>query len=166
MNIKEHKLSEKVFKKDRWYAVLDKSFEGVRRLPFANYIWLLNNPAFETIPKGYVIHHLDYDKTNDDISNLVLMRRDHHLVHHWKTRSPMDEVKIKFEKPSNPIEFCEPTSTPRVRFNKQRQRYYVSFNTGNGQSQKRCYVSTLNGKPISSLDEAEAVAKTISELAV
>jgi alpha-D-ribose 1-methylphosphonate 5-triphosphate diphosphatase PhnM len=34
------------------------------------------------IPKGYVIHHIDHDKTNNDISNLqCLTVREHHQLH-------------------------------------------------------------------------------------
>jgi hypothetical protein len=30
----------------------------------------------------YVIHHIDFDKTNDDIENLLLLPRDLHLRYH------------------------------------------------------------------------------------
>lgn len=60
----------------------------------AQYNWLIGNPTFQTIPQGYVIHHLDSDKLNDDVSNLVLMLKSYHLSYHAKTSFPKQEVKL------------------------------------------------------------------------
>ena len=38
------------------------------------------------VPPGFCIHHLDGDKTNNDISNLCLMRFDAHTIYHNKHR--------------------------------------------------------------------------------
>jgi len=78
----EEKL-EKIFRKGRWYI---KS-SGKWAAPFANYVWLKGNPSFKEIPAGYVIHHLDNDPLNDDISNLVLMQKHHHAPYHWKHKT-------------------------------------------------------------------------------
>lgn len=37
------------------------------------------------IPEGYVVHHIDHDKENNDIGNLALMERRKHYVHHGET---------------------------------------------------------------------------------
>ena len=66
-------------KEHRWYVVLDESFFSVKTMKKAVYVWLFHNPAFIQIPKGYVIHHLDHNSLNDDISNLALMQKHQHL---------------------------------------------------------------------------------------
>lgn len=76
-----------IFMRDgRFYVVL-KTENEKRTFPRANFIWLQGNPSFKSIPKGYVIHHLDNDRTNDDITNLVLMQKHHHSAHHWKQKT-------------------------------------------------------------------------------
>ena len=79
-------IREKFFKRGRWYVKLESPFNGFSIIPFANYVWLKGNPSFEQIPKGYVIHHLDSDEQNDDISNLVLMQKHHHTAYHFKQK--------------------------------------------------------------------------------
>ena len=37
-----------------------------------------------SIPNGHVIHHVDGDKTNNDIENLVCIERPIHIAHHTK----------------------------------------------------------------------------------
>ena len=34
------------------------------------------------IPEGYHIHHIDFDKSNNDISNLQLMSKEEHMQLH------------------------------------------------------------------------------------
>ena len=36
------------------------------------------------MPKGYVIHHIDGDKTNNSINNLQCVKRELHVKHHNK----------------------------------------------------------------------------------
>lgn len=59
----------------------------------------------DKIPKGFVIHHIDENLLNDDITNLRLMRKeDHHFLHNmldkerYNFRSAVkrlkDEIKI------------------------------------------------------------------------
>ena len=38
------------------------------------------------IPEGYHVHHVDGDRSNNDISNLILMRADEHLSEHMSTK--------------------------------------------------------------------------------
>ena len=56
-------------------------------MPLANYNWLMTNPGFEHVPKGYVVHHLDHNEQNDDPSNLALMAKNLHTAYHWKHKN-------------------------------------------------------------------------------
>lgn len=46
------------------------------------YIWEHHNGC--KIPEGYVIHHKDHNKENNDISNLILMSLSEHTSYHTK----------------------------------------------------------------------------------
>jgi predicted nucleic acid-binding Zn ribbon protein len=46
------------------------------------------------IPKGYHIHHLDGDKQNNDIENLVLIRGEEHSSYHGKKRDQEHHQEI------------------------------------------------------------------------
>jgi len=48
------------------------------------YIWEKNNG---NIPEGYVVHHIDENKLNNDISNLKLMTISEHHSYHTKGKS-------------------------------------------------------------------------------
>lgn len=55
-----------------------------KTVPAHRAVWMkVNGP----IPKGYVIHHLDGDGHNNDISNLALMTRGEHTTLHALARS-------------------------------------------------------------------------------
>lgn len=45
------------------------------------------------IPKGYVLHHIDKDKTNNSLDNLRLMTRGDHMSLHHKGRPHSEETK-------------------------------------------------------------------------
>lgn len=47
------------------------------------YVWEFYN---KEIPNGYEIHHIDRDKSNNDISNLELMKSESHKALHSKER--------------------------------------------------------------------------------
>jgi len=49
------------------------------------YVWEYYNGE---IPCGYVIHHIDADKTNNDISNLECLPNKDHSTMHGKNKSP------------------------------------------------------------------------------
>jgi hypothetical protein len=83
-DIKQYKVTRKFFHNNRWFVAIKGTFNGKKRMPHANYVWLLNNPAFEDVPPGYVIHHLDADSCNDDPTNLVLMKKHLHTAYHMK----------------------------------------------------------------------------------
>ncbi|MBU4308825.1 MAG: HNH endonuclease, partial [Nanoarchaeota archaeon] len=40
---------------------------------------------YDKIPEGFVIHHMDEDKTNNKKSNLIIIHKnDHWRLHRWK----------------------------------------------------------------------------------
>lgn len=47
------------------------------------------------IPEGYDVHHRDHDKTNNDISKLVIMRRSEHLKLHGKELTDEDRQRLR-----------------------------------------------------------------------
>ena len=47
------------------------------------------------IPKGYDVHHWDFDKDNNDISNLVLLTRKEHALLHGRNLSEDRKVKMR-----------------------------------------------------------------------
>jgi hypothetical protein len=61
------------FKPPRFYVKVSNGYSE-KTMPRANFVWLKANPSFESIPKGYVVHHLDFDPTNDDPSNFIYNR--------------------------------------------------------------------------------------------
>lgn len=48
------------------------------------YVWEFYNGKIE---KGYDIHHIDGDKSNNDISNLIKLPKNQHLEHHARTQT-------------------------------------------------------------------------------
>lgn len=120
-------------------------------LPRANYVWLKSNPSFKEIPRGYVVHHLDNDQTNDDPSNLVIMYKHHHVAYHLKQKT--EEVRINIiadELPENYI-LKKPPS-----YHKHCNTYYISI-PNNGKNVK--FWRDYNDNPITT----EEQAKTFSE---
>ena len=54
------------------------------RLPWAHrWVWMHHHGD---IPKGFDVHHIDGDKSNNAIENLQLMTRSEHLLIHWQER--------------------------------------------------------------------------------
>lgn len=43
---------------------------------------LVYERAHGPIPPGWVVHHIDHDKQNNDLTNLVAMSRADHSAHH------------------------------------------------------------------------------------
>ena len=46
------------------------------------FVWEENNGV---IPKGYEIHHIDFNKSNNHISNLIMLSKEEHLEIHSKS---------------------------------------------------------------------------------
>ncbi|OQY40928.1 MAG: hypothetical protein B6229_00395 [Spirochaetaceae bacterium 4572_7] len=77
---------------------------------FSNNIENMHTYVWETfmetdIPNGCVIHHVDLDKSNNDISNLVCMTKEEHFRWHTKNRPSnrkgckhSEESKLKMSK--------------------------------------------------------------------
>ena len=63
--------------KPDWYT----GRKGCKHIYYHHYVWCINMGITE-IPKGYVIHHIDLDKTNNDIENLALMTVSAHSKLH------------------------------------------------------------------------------------
>jgi hypothetical protein len=62
------------------------------------HIWKKHHGA---IPKGFVIHHIDGNKTNNDLSNLELLKRNDHDKKETERRWDMHRKGIKKFRPSN-----------------------------------------------------------------
>ena len=158
-SIQECNIKEKVFRKDRWYVKISPPFNGWSIMPYANYVWLLGNPAFYDIPKGYVVHHLDGDLLNDDISNLVIMQKHHHAAYHWKQKTIETPVKV------NP-DFVEvkrrqyfPVREPRIYPHRKAFRLYFTENIDG--ERKEIWIHKWDGKPIISREMAEKIKSLI-----
>jgi len=129
-------------------------------MPNASYVWLLGNPAFGDIPKGYVIHHLDGDELNDDISNLVLMQKFHHVAYHWKEKkiNPTIKIKAEFMKIERSLFF--PIHEPRI-YQKPNGNYYVQFSEKFGTDRKKKNICSWDGHILKTKEMAEKVKNFI-----
>ena len=74
-------------------------FNGKKVMARSIYNWLLGNLQFEDLPPGYCVHHLDLDKLNDDVSNLALMKKPHHMAYHSKQLTNEKYGKIEMRPP-------------------------------------------------------------------
>jgi hypothetical protein len=73
-----------------------RMFQG--KVPVAHIVWNSNNPD-DIIEKGYEIHHIDGDRSNDSIDNLVkLSHKEHNQLHKSKDKNVVDKVKEKIAK--------------------------------------------------------------------
>jgi hypothetical protein len=67
--------------------------EGFCSIEYSRFVWQMHSG--KTIPKGWVIHHIDEDVDNNDISNLVIMKWSDHLSLHHKGKIVSDEGRKK-----------------------------------------------------------------------
>ncbi len=88
---------DKQIKKGRWQVTLSDRNGRRGKMAHYEYIWLKGNPSFRAIPPGYLIHHLDLDPLNDDVSNLALMFRHHHWAYHLKHKNVVG-IRLEFLK--------------------------------------------------------------------
>lgn len=58
-----------------------------------HYVWESHGNA--PVPRGYVLHHRDGDKTNNDYQNLQLLTRAEHAKLHGKGRTVTEETRQK-----------------------------------------------------------------------
>jgi len=59
---------------------------------YAKFIWIKYNG---NIPKGYLIHHIDYNSLNDSIDNLAMLTRKAHFEIHKISELGRKAIKIK-----------------------------------------------------------------------
>lgn len=70
-----------------------------RRLPLHRYVWIKHNGE---IHEGMHIHHIDCNKTNNDISNLRMMTpSDHHSLHSKMNSDICTDNLIKYAVPAS-----------------------------------------------------------------
>jgi hypothetical protein len=158
-SIKECNIIEKVFRKDRWYVRISPPFNGWSMMPHANYVWLSGNPAFYDAPKGYVVHHLDGDMLNDDISNLVIMQKHHHAAYHWKQKTIETPTKINFDSIEVKRKQYFPVKEPHIYPHRKAFRLYLIEKIDG--ERKEIWINTWNGKPITSREMAETIKSQI-----
>lgn len=150
------KVKEMFLRDDRFYVRFDNKNGKQNTMPRANYVWLKHNPAFKEIPKGYVVHHLDLDKTNDDPSNLVIMQKFHHVAYHWKQKVLTPEISL--DKDIGVVYF--PTKMPTVQ--PHGSRFYVQFMQKNEFGKSiLTKVWSKDGKPFHLKKDAELCAVEI-----
>lgn len=58
-------------------------------------IYLKAHPEIKEIPKGYVIHHKDFNHENNDPDNLEMMTIAEHTKIHHKNKTTSEETKRK-----------------------------------------------------------------------
>lgn len=85
-------------------------FQGVRYYRCGRYfqrkgkrlhrvVWeTLNGP----IPKGWHVHHVDHDPTNNQPRNLALVPKAEHLMHHANTPEAIEAAKARWKKHVQP----------------------------------------------------------------
>ena len=61
-----------------------KGWVDERKTYLHRYVWECNNGE---IPKGYHVHHKDYNFSNNEIENLELVHASKHLSDHYKNQS-------------------------------------------------------------------------------
>lgn len=118
------KVIETSFRGNRFYVRVENG-EGTKTMPRANHEWLKSNPSFKEIPKGYVIHHLDGNQTNDDPTNLVLMQKFHHSAYHWKQK--LVDVEVNLHDDFVELPFMK--KAPRIK--KKGEVYYLNTSSKN-----------------------------------
>lgn len=130
------KIISKEIKKGRWELILGKEGGGRVKMPQANYVWLLGNASFKEVPAGYLVHHLDLDPLNDDISNLALMYRHHHTAYHFKHKNQIVQVKFTDQ---NGTAYAVPRTEPKIKTKNGGRSFYLDFwsRNGDGRSERK-----------------------------
>jgi len=165
MNLKECKIRRKVFYQGRWHVYLIPMFNGKRRIPLAQYIWLIKNPIFKDVPKDYVIHHLDGDKANNDITNLVLMHKIYHISYHQKNQEITYDETVTFFLPEDGLLLGENVSSIRCyeRTDYNYEKWAVRWGETIDGTRRTRRINRYNGKPILTERDAQKVAEIIKK---
>lgn len=62
------------------------------RIRMHRFVWICN---YGDIPKGYAVHHIDHDKSNNDISNLQLVTiKEHAKIHYDELSNEEKQARI------------------------------------------------------------------------
>lgn len=133
------------------YAITEENGRRIT-MPLANAVWLRGNPSFEGIPRGHVIHHLDYDPMNDDVSNLALMYKLHHIAHHFKNKTCIVPIKYNIALMDYENNFDYPTKKPRIYQRPKADNWFLAYYMCGG---KRKLLYKMNGRNFISKKEAE-----------
>jgi len=153
-DIRKHNVTNSFINNGRWLVYFDIAFNGRKTMRKAIYSWLMGNPQFENLPPGYCIHHLDFDETNDDISNLALMKKSHHAAYHLKhSKNHEDDTRLKLREP---IQLGRNPTIPKV--HPYRGKYYkLRWQEMNalGERIDRQLIGIENKKPFKTPREAE-----------
>jgi len=165
--IEKLKLIDQFTKKGRFYVKFDRKYSVTNSsvMPRSHYIWLLHCPDFERLPKGYVLHHLDWDETNDDISNLALMLTGGHAAHHFKNahkgpRRLFYEAVVDREIVALTPRLDEKMSACVQTYKgKKKSTHYVIVKIGG----KKQVFGAVNGRKIASREEAEELAQMVKD---
>lgn len=164
-NIKQYEVTRKFFNENRWFVVFRMPFNGKKRMPLSNYVWLVENPQFGDLPPGYCIHHLDHDKMNNDISNLALMKKSHHMAYHTKQNNGADSEKIKLREA---VGIGKNLSIPyirRVGISKKtplwKFRWQETDPSGNRMTRQ---ITSIRGKPFRTEKDAEKAKKLFMKI--
>lgn len=133
-----------------------------KMIPRSHKVWLDSNPLFKEIPEGYVIHHLDGDSTNDDPSNLVLMRFHLHAAYHYKYIKPEVEVtEVSLRDPSLIYEPIKDIKVQKYQYRKGRWQVRYRGKAPNGHKRTMRFYSNFDGN---ALDSEEMALKFANEL--
>ena len=95
--------------------------EGNNKKLLHRLIWEDHNGP---IPEGYVIHHIDENKLNNDISNLELMLWSEHNSHHMKGKPKSEETRKKISEAKRKGE----VRVVKDGFNYGKQQYVLKYN--------------------------------------
>lgn len=98
------KRKPRMFNGHSFYATKDGYYKSDTYGLMHRYIWEQHNQC--KIPEGYVVHHKDHNKENNDPSNLVIMTNKDHAIHHRrgvkipklsevKKGKPLSELNVK-----------------------------------------------------------------------
>ena len=131
------------------------------QLPNANFEWLKGNPAFNKIPKGYVVHHLDHNEMNDDITNLVIMQKYHHTTHHWKQKTIRTEVDFDGKSSEEKIIVFKPNKKPKIYYDKRGKRWRIHYFYNDPTKSRLAVIWSWNGMPFRTREMAVVAREEI-----
>lgn len=82
------------WRKPSWY-VGNKTTGNKTSYVFEHVLVVCTELQWSSIPNGYVVHHIDQDKQNNNIGNLAMMRFDDHNLLHGLMRRGVETIPIR-----------------------------------------------------------------------